>query len=118
MACASLTPSFLTSESIWYPPEPRTKPSLKDYVTVKHRLRPPVLDTHVYRGDLVGNPRLVVVSLRLKLKRKVTQKTGNRFEVELLKEAGRRLEYMESICKCFEEDKEVWKIGRKNCRKQ
>ena len=30
-------------------------------------------------------------------------RTSKRSEVELFKEAGRRLEYKESICKCFED---------------
>ena len=31
-------------------PDPHAKPSIKDYVLVKQRLRPSVLDTRVYRG--------------------------------------------------------------------
>ena len=61
-------------EATGYPPDPRTKPSLKDYVMVKNRLRPSVLDTCVYRqGDLDSDYWLVVVSLRLRFKRKETQ---------------------------------------------
>ena len=31
----------------WYPPNPRAQPNLKDYVLVRQRLRPSVLDTRV-----------------------------------------------------------------------
>ena len=88
----------------WYPPDLRAKPSLKDYVLVKHRLRPSVLDTCIHRGgDLDSDHRLVVVSVQLKLKRKGTHKPGRRFEVELLKQAERQADYVESIGKCFED---------------
>ena len=41
-------------QTSWYPPDPSTKPSLKDYVLVKRRLHSSVLDTRVYRGgDIV-----------------------------------------------------------------
>ena len=91
-------------QATWYPPDPRAKPSLKDYVLVKQRLRPSVLDTRVHRGgDLDSDHRLVVVSLRLKLKRKGTHGPRKRFEVELLKQAERRADYVESIGKCFED---------------
>ena len=66
-------------QATWYPPDPRTKPSLKDYVMMKNRLRPSVLDACVYRqGDLDSDYRVVVVSLRLRLKRKETEKPGKR----------------------------------------
>ena len=47
--------------------------------------------------------QLVVVSLWLKLKRKRTHRPGKRFEVELLKQAERRADYVESTGKCFED---------------
>ena len=58
MACALLTPSFLTSRSTrlctLYPSDPRAKLILKDNVLVKCRVRPSAMDTRVYRGDLVS----------------------------------------------------------------
>ena len=58
----------------------------------------------MYRGgDLDSDHQLVVVSLRLKLKRKGTHRPGKRFEVELLKQAERWADYVESIGKCFED---------------
>ena len=91
-------------QATWYPPDPRAKTSLKDYVLVKHRLRPSVLDTRVHRGgELDSDHRLVVVSLRLKLKRKGTHRPQKRFEVELLKQAERQADYVESIGKCFKD---------------
>ena len=48
----------------WYSPNPRASPSLKDYVLMKRRLRPSVLDTRVYRGgDMDSDHCLVVVPL-------------------------------------------------------
>ena len=34
----------------WYSPDPRSRPSLKDYVLVKHWMRSSILDTRVHRG--------------------------------------------------------------------
>ena len=92
-------------QATWYPPDPRAKPSIKDYVLVKQRLRPSVLDTRVYRGaDLNSDHWLVSVSLHLKLKRKKPSPgPGRTFEVKLLKEVDRQLDYMESIKKCFKD---------------
>ena len=69
-----------------------------------------MLDTHIYRGgDLDSDHRLVVVSLQLKLKRKGTHRPGKRFEVELLKQAERQADYVESIGKWTGGEKEVWR---------
>ena len=89
-------------QATWYPPDPKNKPSLKDYMLVKHRLRPSVLDTCIHRGgDLDSDHRLVVV-LWLKLKRKGTHRPSKRFEAELLKQAENG-QTVESIGKCFED---------------
>ena len=72
----TLFPHKAIHQATWYPPDARAKPSLKDYVLVKHRLRPLVMDTRVFRGaDLNTDHRLVVVILRLKLE-KSEQKKG------------------------------------------
>ena len=78
-------------QATWHPPDPRAKPSIKDYVLVKQRLRPSVLDTRVYRGvDLNRDHRLVIASLQLKVMRKKgCPGPGRAFEVELLKETDR-----------------------------
>ena len=101
----TLFPHKQIHQATWYPPDPRAKPSIKDYVLVKQRLRPSVLDTRVYRGaDLNSDHRLLSVSLQLKLKRKKPSPgPGRAFEVELLKEVDRRVDYMESIEKCFKD---------------
>ena len=87
----TLFPHKQIHQATWYPPDPRAKPSIKDYILVKQRLRPSVLDTRVYRGaDLNSDHRLVSVSLQLKLKRKKPSLgPGRTFEVELLKEVDR-----------------------------
>ena len=91
-------------QATWYPPDPRAKPSLKDYMLAKHRLRPSVVDIRVHRGeDLDTDHRLVVISLQFKLKRKGTHRPGKRFEVELLKQAERRADCVKSIGKCCED---------------
>ena len=51
----------------------------------------------------------MVVFLQLKLKRKGTHRPGKRFELELLMQAERRADYVESIGKCFEG------MGRRKC---
>ena len=84
----TLFPHKQIHQAAWYPPDPHDKPSIKDCVLVKQRLRLSVLDTRVYRGaDLNSDHQLVSVSLQLKLKRKKPSLgLGKTFEVELLKE--------------------------------
>ena len=117
----TLFPHKQIHQATWYPLDPRAKPNIKDYVLVKQRLRLSVLDTRVYRGaDLNSDHRLVNVSLHLKLKRKKPSPgPGRTFEVKLLKEVDRRVDYMESIKKCFKDRRgggcveERWKELRK-----
>ena len=92
---------------VYIVPDPLAKPSIKDYVLVKQRHIPSVLDTRVYRGvDLNSDHRLVIASLQLKVMRKKgCPGPGRKFEVELLKEVDRRADYMESIEKCFKDRK-------------
>lgn len=45
-----VTNTFFSQQS-WYPPSPRAQPSLKDYVLVRQRMRPSVLDTQVFRRE-------------------------------------------------------------------
>ena len=98
----------------WYPPNPRAQASLKDYILVKQRLRPSVLDTRVFRGaDLNSDHRLVVMSMRLKLKRKPRQRSGKPFDVRLLKQVERRGEFLNTIWSAFE-----GRSGRGNVEKQ
>ena len=83
----------------WYPPNPRAHASLKDYILVRQRLRPSVVDTRVFRGaDLDSDHRLVVMSLRLKLKKKPRQRSGKPFDVRLPKQVERRGEFLNTIC--------------------
>ena len=99
----TLFPHKRIHQQSWYPPNPRAQPSLKDYVLVRQRLRPSVLDTRVFRGaDIDSDHRLVVVSLRLKLKRKPSQRSGKSFDAHLLKEEEERGEYMNTIRSRFE----------------
>ena len=98
----------------WYPPNPRAQASLKDYILVKQRLRPSVLDTRVFRGaNLDSDHRLVVMSLRLKLKRKPRQRSGMLFDVHLLKQVERRGEFLNTIWSAFE-----GRSGRGDVKKQ
>ena len=102
----TLFPHKHIHQATWYPPNSRASPSLKDYILVRRRLRPSVLDTRVYRGgDIDSDHRLVIVSLRLKLKRRANGKPGKCFDVELLKQAERRGEYLETIQQQFDNRK-------------
>ena len=84
-------------------PKSQTKP--KNYVLAKCRLILSVMDTRVYRGgDLDSDHLMVVVSPRLKLKRKGVQRPGKRFDIDL-KQAERQAVYMECIGKCFKDRK-------------
>ena len=68
----SLFPHKCIHQASWYPPNSRAQPSLKDYVPVRCQLRLSVLDTWVHRGaDIDSDHRLVIVSFRLKLEKKV-----------------------------------------------
>ena len=111
----TLFPHKAVHQATWYSPDARAKPSLKDYVLVKHRLRSScyvlvkhrlrssVMDTRVFRGaDLNTDHRLVVVSLCLKLE-KSDQKKGKRFESVLLGKTERRMVYVESLRKSYED---------------
>ena len=70
---------------------------------MKQRLRPSVLDTWVFRGaDLDSDHRLVVMSMRLKLKRKPRQRLGKPFDVRLLKQVERMGEFLNTIWSAFE----------------
>ena len=100
----TLFPHKAVHQATWYSPDARAKPSLKDYVLVKHRLRSSVMDTRVFRGaDLNTDHRLVVVSLCLKLEKKSDQKKGKRFESVLLGNTERRMVYVESLRKSYED---------------
>ena len=69
----------------WYPPDARARPSTKDFVLVKQRLLPSVLDTQVYRGaNQDSDYRLVIVSLRHKLAKRRKQQQRKGFNTELL----------------------------------
>ena len=48
----TLFPQKVIHQATWYSPDSRAKPSLKDYVLVKHRLRPSVMDTRVSEGQI------------------------------------------------------------------
>ena len=61
----TLFPHKCIHQASWCPPNPRAQPSLKDFVLVRHRLRPSVLDTRVYRGaDIDSDHRLVIASFQ------------------------------------------------------
>ena len=99
----TLFPHKTIHQATWYPPDARAKPSLKDYVLVKRRLRPSVMDTRVFRGaDLDTDHRLVVVTLRLKLDKKSNQRKGKRFETALLGKTDRRMAYVEALRESFD----------------
>ena len=90
-------------QHLWYPPNPRAQPSLKDYILVRQRLRPSVLDTRVFRGaDLDSDHRLVVMSLRLKLKKKPRHRLGKSYDVHLLKQVERHVDFLNTIRSSFE----------------
>ena len=110
MECALLTHSSPTNASTrprGKPlPNPSAEPSLKDYVLVQHRLRPSVLDTRVCKGaDIDSDHRLVVLSIRLNLQRKVHRRQQKSFDAQLCKEEDHRREYMEEIRTQFDNRK-------------
>ena len=93
-------------QATWYPPDSRRHPSLKDYILVKQRMMPSILDTRVHRGgDMDSDHRLVIMSVRLKLKKKPTEQEKRYFDVELLQEGQPRTDFADTIEKCFERRK-------------
>ena len=93
-------------QATWYPPDARARPSTKDFVLVKQRLQPSVLDTRVYRGaDLDSDHRLVIVSLRPKLAKRRKQQQKKGFDTELLQQIDQRAEYLQSIRRSFDDRK-------------
>ena len=73
-----ITYTFLPHKCIhqatWYPPNSRGHSSLKDYILVKQWMMASILDTRVYTGgDIDSHHHLVIMSLRLKLKKKLTE---------------------------------------------
>ena len=48
--CVTVFPHKRIHQHSWYPPNPKAQASLKDYILVRQRLRPSVLDTQVFRG--------------------------------------------------------------------
>ena len=112
----TLFPHKRIHQSSWYPPNPGAQPSLKDYVFVRRRLRPSVLDTHVFRvADIDSNHCLVIASIRQKLAKKVKCGKGKFFDVQCIKQSDKRADYMEEVQKCFcgrkqkESVEAVWK---------
>ena len=92
-------------QTTWYPPDVRAKPSTKDFVLVKQRLQPSVLDTQVYRGaNLDSDHCLVIVSLRPKLAKKRKQQQRKGFDAEL-QQVDQRAEYLQSIRRSFDQRK-------------
>ena len=86
----TLFPHKRIHQASWYPPNPRAQPSLKDFVLVRRRLRPSVLDTRLYRGaDIDSDHRLVIASFRLKLTKKVKCRKGKFFDVQCLKQSDK-----------------------------
>ena len=66
-------------QATWYPPDMNAKPSLKNSVLVRHRLRPLVMDTRVFRGGggaLDSDHQLVIVTLCFKLEKRSSQRAG------------------------------------------
>ena len=77
----TLFPHKRIHQTMWYPPNPSAEPSLKDYVLVRHRLRSSILDACVCRGvDIDSDHRLVVLSIRLRLQRKVHRRQQKSFD--------------------------------------
>ena len=62
------------------------------------------MDTRAFRGaDLGSDHRLVIVTLRLKLEKKANRRRGKQFEVVLLRKMERRLDYMETLRKSYDD---------------
>ena len=60
------------------------------------------MDTRAFRGGEVDSDhRLVVVTLRLKLEKRSSQRRGKRFDTALLVKMEMRLEYVEALRKSF-----------------
>ena len=86
-------------QATWYPPHPRVTPGMKDFILVKRRFNPSVLDTRVYRGaDLDSDHRLVVCKVKLKWKK--ARRGMKRINVELLKKEEIREQYVMELAEC------------------
>ena len=109
-ACANglcLTNTYFPHKRIhqatWYPPDPSRPPSLKDYILVKQRMMPSVLDTRVFRGaDIDSDHRLVVISIRLKLRSRPKEKRGRHFDVKCLQDAATKAAFVNTIEQGFQ----------------
>ena len=86
---STLFPHKCIHQASWYPPNPRAQPSLKDFVLVRCRLRPSVLDTRVYRGADINSDHRLVIASRLKLTKKVKCRKGKFFDVQCLKQSDK-----------------------------
>ena len=88
-------------QATWYPPNPKAAPSIKDFILVKGRLSPSVVDARVYRGaDIDSDHRLVVCKVKLKWKKK-TRREMKRINVEVLKEEEARAQYIMELAECY-----------------
>ena len=62
------------------------------------------MDTRAFRGaDLGSDHCLVIVTLHLKLEKKANRRRGKQFEVVLLRKMERRLDYMETLRKSYDD---------------
>ena len=74
---------------------------MKDFILVKRRLNPSVLDTRVFRGaDIDSDHRLVVCKVKLKWKKK-TRRGMKRINVEMLREEEVREQYIIELAQCY-----------------
>ena len=63
----TIFPHKTIHQATWYPPDASAKPSMKDFIMVRRRMRPDIQDTRVYRGANVDSDhRLVVTTVRLR----------------------------------------------------
>ena len=95
----TLFPHKRIHQTTWYAPNPSAEPSLKDYVLRVHR-----------GADIDSDHRLVVLSIRHKLQRKVHRRQQS-FDAQLCKKEDHRREYMEEVRTQFDNRKQQGNAG-------
>ena len=90
----------------WYPPDPKAYPSVKDYILVKQRMKPSIVDTRVYRGgDMDSDHRLLVAMVKIRLMRTKCNRnrpTEHLYDANLLQLDPKKEEFAESFSHTFE----------------
>ena len=104
MVYVSPTPTLPTSTCIKpHDIHPTQVSILEDYILVKCRMMPSVLDTRVLCGaDIDSDHRFVVTSVRLKLRGRPKETRGRRFDVKCLQDADTIAAFVNTIEQDFQ----------------